>query len=345
MNLDVLKKYLADRKEPKFRFNQIKRAFYQELLAAWEGVTVLPAAFRQTVQESVPWDALSVVKEQTVADTEKILAAGEDDSRIETVLMRHGDDRRTVCVSSQVGCPMACGFCATGQLGLKRNLTRDEIAEQVILFARRLKLEGSRVTNAVVMGMGEPLNNYDAVLAALRLLNDPEAFGLGARQLSLSTCGIVPGILRLAEEPLQLNLAISLHAARDELRSRLMPVNRTYPLAVLMKAVREYLAKTNRRVMFEYLMLRGVNDREQDARDLAQLLGPDFRLVQVNLLTYHPTQTFTASNRTQAEEFLRTLHELGVPATHRKSFGEEIDAACGQLAAGTRTTQHAPRNI
>jgi 23S rRNA (adenine2503-C2)-methyltransferase len=282
---------------------------------------------------SVPWDALSVIKEQTAQDTEKILAACADDLRIETVLMRHGDDRRTVCVSSQVGCPMACGFCATGQLGLKRNLTRDEIAEQVVLFARKLKAEQQRVTNVVVMGMGEPLNNYDAVLGALHLLNDPEAFGLGARHFSLSTCGIVPGILRLAEEPLQLNLAISLHAAHDELRSRLMPANRTYPLVVLMRAVREYMAKTNRRVMFEYLMLRGVNDSEQDARALAELLGPDFRLVQVNLLTYHPTQTFTASDRIQVDAFLRTLHELGVPATHRKTFGEEIDAACGQLAA------------
>ena len=227
---------------------------------------------------------------------------------------------------------MACTFCATGTMGLTRNLTRDEIAEQVLYYVRRLGEKNERVTNVVLMGMGEPLHNYDEVLAALRIMNDPKGMNIGARHLSVSTCGIVPGILRLADEKFQVNLAISLHSAIDEVRSKIMPVNRPYPVAKLMAAVRTYMEKTNRKVMFEYLLLSGINDRPEDARALKRLLGDDLRLVHVNLIKYHNTQAFEGTPKDRRVAFLRELHELGIPATHRITFGEDIDAACGQLA-------------
>jgi len=335
MNLQIVESFLKEKGEPKFRLAQVKRAFYKELAQNWEALTVFPKALRDACGEAMPWDALTIERETRDPHdkTEKLLLACADGAKIEAVLMRHKDDRRTVCISSQVGCPMACGFCATGQGGFKRNLTRDEIAEQVIIFARRLAKEGERVTNVVVMGMGEPMHNYDAVLGALHLLNDGEGFGLGARHMSVSTCGIVPGILKLADEDLQINLAISLHAAMNDKRNTIMPVNRTYPLSHLLDAVQSYMRKTNRRVMFEYLLLRGVNDSIEDARAVAALLGPDYRLVHVNLLTYHPTQGYAPSEHKTADAFLTELHLLGVPATYRKTFGEEIDASCGQLSA------------
>ena len=335
MKLQTVESLLKEKNEPKFRFTQVKRAFYKELALNWEALTVFPKALRDSCSGLIPWDALTIEKETRDPHdgTEKLLCVCHDGAKIETVLMRHHRDRNTVCVSSQVGCPMACAFCATGAQGFKRNLTRDEIAEQVILFARRLAVEGARVTNVVVMGMGEPMHNYDAVIDALRLLNDADGFGLGARHMSVSTCGVVPGILRLADEDLQINLAISLHAAMNEVRDSIMPVNRTYPLSELMRAVHTYMQKTNRRVMFEYVLLDGVNDSIEHARALAALLGDDYRLVHVNLLTYHATKGFAASDRRTADAFLTELHHLGVPATYRKNFGEEIDAACGQLAA------------
>lgn len=334
MNFETLAKTLETRKEPNYRLAQAKRAFYVELCERWEDLSVFPKALREALAAVVPWNALTVVKVQDSSDghTIKTLFSCADGYKIETVLMRHEDERNTVCVSSQVGCAMACSFCATGTMGIKRNLTRDEIVGQVLHYARLLGKRGEHVTNVVLMGMGEPFHNYDEVMAALRILNDHEGFNLGARHMSISTCGIVPGILRLADEPMQVNLAISLHSAIDEKRSRLMPVNKAYPLAKLKDAVRIYMEKTNRRVMFEYLLLQGINDGTQDAEALARWLGPDYRLVHVNLIKYHETEAFKGSERPARFEFLEMLHRLHVPATHRITFGEDIDAACGQLA-------------
>lgn len=334
MKLSLLADVLAQNGEPVYRLNQIKRAFYVENQSSWDQVSVLGKPLRATLAEAVPWDALTVVRSQEGdgGETVKTLLSCADGKNIEAVLMRHQDERNTVCVSSQVGCAMGCTFCATGTMGWIRNLTRDEIIEQVIHYARRLKPSADRVTNVVLMGMGEPLNNYDEVLAALRMLNDPQGFNLGARHMSISTCGIVPGILRLAKEAFQVNLAISLHSAIDEVRAKMMPVNRAYPLAKLMDAVRTYMAETNRKVMFEYLLLSGVNDRPEDARALKRLFGDDVRLVHLNLIKYHNTQAFAGTPKDRRVAFLRELHELGIPATHRITFGEDIDAACGQLA-------------
>ncbi|MBM3204581.1 23S rRNA (adenine(2503)-C(2))-methyltransferase RlmN [Candidatus Uhrbacteria bacterium] len=334
MNFDHVKQFLEERGEPTYRLKQIKQAFYVDLLGSWEEVTVFSKELREVCKQAIPWDALSSVKGQQSphGDTMKTILACADGKKIEAVLMCHEDERNTVCISSQVGCAMACSFCATGTMGLKRNLTRDEIVEQVIHYARVLKAQGERVSNVVFMGMGEPMHNMDEVMAAIRVLNDQTGFCLGARHISISTCGVVPGILRLADEPLQVNLAISLHSAIDEVRSKIMPVNKAYPLVKLMDAVRIYMEKTNRKVMFEYLLLKGINDREQDAVALANLLRNRLRLSHVNLIKYHQTEAFQGTERPDRIAFLDRLHELGIPATHRITFGEDIDAACGQLA-------------
>lgn len=334
MDFKALSTLLAERGEPAYRLAQAKRAFYVDLIPSWDGLTTWSKPLREAAVAAVPWNALEPVKtlEAPHGDTVKTLFACADGQKIEAVLMRHDDGRNTVCVSSQVGCAMACAFCATGTMGLKRNLTAIEIVEQVIYFARWLKPKNERVTNLVLMGMGEPFHNYDNVMQALHILNDHDGFNLGARHMSISTCGIVPGILKLADEDLQVNLAISIHAGTDSVRNKFMPVNKAYPLTKLMPAIRTYMEKTNRKVMFEYLLLDGINDRMEDAEALAHLLGPDYRLVHVNVIKYHPTEAFDATGKQERIAFVHKLHELGVPATHRITFGEDIDAACGQLA-------------
>ncbi len=334
MNLPHLQAFLANNNQPAFRFKQAKRAFYVELLNDWDELSTFPKPLRDQLKAEIPFNEFTVVNVQTSTqgDTVKSLLACRDGKKIEAVLMRHDDDRNTVCVSSQVGCAMACSFCATGTMGLKRNLTSDEIVEQVLHYARWLKPQNQRVTNVVLMGMGEPFHNYDEVIRALRTLNDPEGFNLGARHMSVSTCGIVPGILKLADEPMQVNLAISLHSAIDAQRSKIMPVNNPYPIKKLMDAVHLYMEKTNRKVMFEYLLLDGINDRDEDVRALQALFEDDYRLVHINLIKYHDTQAFQGTPRKDRLDFLNKLHRAGIPATHRITFGEDIDAACGQLA-------------
>ncbi len=334
MNFVDIASYFAEHGYPRYRLDQVKRAYFIDLVSSWDDVTVLSKPMREELKERFPWMAMTTLRVQEAdnGETIKSLLVCQDGSKIETVLMCHEDERNTVCVSSQVGCPMACAFCATGTMGLKRNLTSEEIVEQVLHYARLLKSRGERVTNVVLMGMGEPFHNYDAVMRALRTLNDPTGFNLGARHMSISTCGVVPGILKLADEGFQVNLAISLHSATNEVRSKIMPVNNAYPLEKLMDAVRIYMEKTNRKVMFEYLLLSGINDRPEDARALKRLFGNNVRLVHLNLIKYHNTQAFEGTPKDRRTAFLRELHELGIPATHRVTFGEDIDAACGQLA-------------
>ena len=334
MHFDQLATVLLARAEPSYRLAQIKRAFFVELLSDWSEVSVLSKYLREILAKEVAWTALTHVRVHTSADSEtaKTLFRCEDGKTIEAVLMCHEDERNTVCISSQVGCAMACAFCATGTMGLARNLTSAEIVEQVIHYARLLKTKNETVTNVVLMGMGEPFHNYNEVMKALKMLNDKEGFCFGARRMSISTCGIVPGILRLADEPMQVNLAISLHAGTDAVRSMLMPVNKIYPLAKLMEAVRIYMAKTNRKVMFEYVLLRGINDRQEDAEAVAHLFGEDVRLVHVNVIKYHHTlAAFAGTEGGARTDFVEQLRALGIPATHRVTFGEDIEAACGQL--------------
>jgi 23S rRNA (adenine2503-C2)-methyltransferase len=281
-----------------------------------------------------------LVREQTAEDglTHKVLLRLHDGQQIETVLMRYpesGDSqgRATVCVSTQAGCAVGCPFCATGRMGLLRNLSPGEIVGQVIFFARRCQ-----VTNVVFMGMGEPLLNYDNTWRAIETLNHPRGFGLGARRMTISTSGIVPGIQRLAGEKLQVNLAISLHAPNDRLRNILVPVNRKYPIAALMQACKDYVEKTGRRVSYEYVLLAGVNDTPKLAHELGALLRGT--LSHVNLIPLNPTASaFTRPRHESVLAFQRVVRTYGIATTVRIERGVEISAACGQLTvAGPAAT-------
>lgn len=241
----------------------------------------------------------------------------------------------TVCVSSQVGCAMQCSFCATGAMGFSRNLEVSEILDQVLYFARLLKTTDEKITNVVYMGMGEPFNNYDNMMESVKILNDKDCFNLGARHIAISTCGIVPGIQRFAGENIQINLAISLHAPDDETRTKIMPVGRAYPLGKLMPAVVDYVKKSKRKVMFEYILIAGINDSDSHAKALAALMRQN-KLFHVNLIKYHSSKesVFRAPAEARRKKFFDILKKEGVSVTFRRSFGEDIAGACGQLAGG-----------
>lgn len=314
--------------EPAFRARQVWAGLYERGVGP-DAMTDLPAALRARLTTALP-SALAAVAESVGddGDTVKWLWALPDGREIETVLM-HYPDRSTVCVSTQAGCAMACGFCATGQAGFDRQLTTGEIVEQVV--RARAAAAPRRLSNVVFMGMGEPLANYDATWAAVERLHGD--LGLSARHLTLSTVGIVPGIRRLAEEALPVNLAVSLHAANDELRDELVPINRRYPLDVLHDACADYLAAKNRRLSFEWALIDGVNDRPSDAAELAHY-ARSLR-AHVNLIPLNPTEGYRTRGTApeKVATFARRLQDLGANATIRRNRGTEISAACGQLRA------------
>ena len=338
--------------EPPFRLKQIKKALFFDLIEDWEAATTLSKDLRQKLSKIYAIPEFKTENISTSKDSETVKALFElnDGQKIETVLMKHADGRRTVCVSSQAGCAMNCRFCATGKQGFKRNLTDSEIAAQVLFFARYLKKQNEKVSGVVFMGMGEPFLNYDNVMEAVKILNDKDGFNLGARHISISTCGITEGIEKLADEPLQINLAVSLHSPNDELRSKLMPINSAYPIQSVLSAVDDYIKKTKRRVMFEYLMIDGVNDSQPQAEELGKLLihsllfgnqknfaRPERRYYFVNLISFNPVghTSFKPSPGRKIQKFKEVLQNLGVDVTQRYRFGKEIKAACGQLAAKT----------
>jgi len=317
---------------PRFRLAQIYRAAAKELRHSFSEVTVLPVALRTALAERMKLSSVELVHEATSGDgqTTKFLFALADGKEIEAVLMRHKGGRTTACISSQAGCALKCDFCATGQGGFFRHLTSLEIFDQAVFVARRARDEGTSLTNLVFMGMGEPFLNYDAVMDSIAMLNDGDGFNLGARHITVSTAGVVPGIDRFRGEGVQVNLAISLHAPDDALREKIMPINKKWPIRVLMKAVREYIAATNRKVFYEYLMLAGVNDRADDAKQLADLLGGP--LHHVNLIPYNATDApYGSSSPAAMRRFQDLLRERGVPSTVRHTMGSDIAAACGQL--------------
>jgi len=319
--------------QPKYRAGQIWQGLYQNLWDSAEEFTVLPKPLREKLAEDFTFSALQPGRILNSADQEttKTLFWLPDQKAIEAVLMRY-DRRRTLCISSQAGCAMGCVFCATGQMGFKRNLSSGEIVEQVLYYARMLRDEGLDVTNVVLMGMGEPFHNYANVMAAIDRLNDPEGFNMGARRFTISTVGLVPMIRKFAAEKRQVNLAISLHAAEDERRSALMPVNRNYPIDELIQACREYVEITGRRVTFEWALIAGENDTIDEARRLAALLKG--LLCHVNLIPLNPTQKYAGqgSPRERVEAFAGVLERAGIPATIRMRRGMDIQAGCGQLA-------------
>jgi 23S rRNA (adenine2503-C2)-methyltransferase len=344
---------LAGWGEPAFRAAQIERWIYQSLSVRFDEMTDLPNSLRSRLKDSARIGSLRPLKEQRSANgqTRKVLFELEDGQTVESVLMLYADapdssesippqddhydsKRRTACVSTQVGCPIGCPFCATGQAGFVRNLTVGEIVDQVLYFAREIR-DTTRVTmpltNIVIMGMGEPLMKFEVTRLALEALTDPSRFGLGARRITVSTSGLIPGMNRLAGLHSQVNLAVSLHAADDELRDVLVPINRRYPLGELIQACRDYVERTHRRVTFEYALMQGVNDGIDQARALARLLKG--LLCHVNLIPLNPTAD-SAYRRSPYEKvigFERVMREAGVSTTLRVEKGIEIEAGCGQL--------------
>ena len=325
-----VEKALKNRGEPSYRLGQAYGALCGGLIRDWEEATALPKGLRAALSAEAPAAVLELTRASRATDgTRKYLFKTHDRHLIETVMIPE-KDRRTVCISTQVGCAMGCTFCATGLLGIKRNLKAREIAEQVFVAARDVAPE--RITNVVVMGMGEPFLNYKETLLALKVLNDKAGFNLAARSIAASTSGLVDKIRRFADEPEQFHLAISLHTPFEEQRKEIMPVASRHSIPELMDAARYYVEKTHRKLFFEYTLLAGVNDQPRHVEALSSLL--DHPLYHLNLLRFNWTDTgFAATPKREAKEFLRYARELGLPATLRPSRGQDIDAACGQLAA------------
>jgi 23S rRNA (adenine2503-C2)-methyltransferase len=350
-NLSDLKSLFADLAEPSYRADQIWQGLYKNFWNTPEEFTNLPKTLREQLGQLLRFEELKPVSYLDSSDTQtrKTLFQLHDNRVIEAVLMKYGDPasfpspigrgargegkiRRTLCISSQAGCAMGCVFCATGQMGYKRNLSSGEIVAQVMYYARMLHELGENVTNVVVMGMGEPFHNYDNTLAAIDRLNDPAGYNFSARRFTISTVGLVPMIRRFADEKRQVNLAVSLHAADDEERSKILPVNRKYPIAELLEACRYYVSQTGRRVTFEWALIAGVNDTEEVARRLAARLKG--LLCHVNAIPLNPTTGYhgRATTRQGAARFKETLEQAGIPCTIRMRRGIDIQAGCGQLA-------------
>ncbi|GIW14008.1 MAG: putative dual-specificity RNA methyltransferase RlmN [Tepidiforma sp.] len=323
---------------PRYRADQVLHAAYRELAGGFEEMRLLPAGLRKELGERLTLSPAREVRRVVSDDglTTKLLLEMPDGTLIETVLMEYppsragGRRRSTVCVSTQAGCAMGCVFCATGQMGFERNLGAGEIVAQVVHLARLLRARGEHVTNVVFMGMGEPLANYAATMRAVRILTDPRAFGLGQRHVTISTVGVIRGIDRLAEEGLQVGLAISLHAPNDALRRRLVPTAGPHSVRELMAAAKRYFERTGRRVTFEYALIAGENDSDETARELVRLVRGSG--AHVNLIPVNPTAGgFRRPSRQRVLAFERILREGGVNCTVRVEKGTEISAACGQL--------------
>lgn len=328
MNLNNLEKVLE--KEPQYRQKQANLAVFVNLIEDWQSATFFSQQLRQELNKQCP---LSIQAETLVSKTKdsiKTRISLKDGLKVESVLMRHQDGRNTVCVSCQVGCALGCQFCATGKMGFKRNLDYFEIIEQVLFFARYLKRENKKISNIVFMGMGEPFLNYENVLKAIRILNDKEGFNIGARNISISTAGITEGIEKLSKEGLQVNLAVSLHAPNDKLRTQIMPINKEYTIEKVLKSVDKYIKITKRKVMFEYLLIKDVNDSDQCAEELIKLMRRP--LYFLNLILYNSTGDFKPSSAKRVEEFKKILKKAGVNFSQRHRFGDDIKAACGQFA-------------
>ena len=324
MDLNLLEETLAARGEPAYRTGQVWQWAAQGA-SGYGAMTNVPAALRQALEEDVPFSTLEVQTEARSRDgTLKTLFSTHDGHPVEAVLMTYRDGRRSLCLSSQSGCPLTCTFCATGQMRFRRNLTASEIVDQALHFRRT-----GTLSHAVFMGMGEPMLNLDHVLGAALKLPD---LGVTHRRTTVSTVGWLPGLTRFVDTVAQpIRLALSLHAPDDALRSKLMPVNDRYPLADVLTECRRYVTLRRRKVFVEYVMLAGVNDRVEQARQLASLL--DSRSFKVNLIPYNPTGAFDGSSRKAIDAFKNVLDRAGLPATVRLTRGRDIDAACGQLAA------------
>ncbi len=334
---------LVERHElPCYRSAQLREAFFKHNLATFGEITTLPKAVRRALESHGP---AMVVQPHTVLVSRdkrahKALLRLEDGQLVETVMLNPKPGLWSCCISSQVGCLMKCSFCATGLMGLTRNLSSEEITDQVLFWRQYItsKRMAARLRNVVYMGMGEPFHNKGHVFESLRELTNPDTFAIGDRNISVSTCGLIPPIYEMADTFPQVNLAISLHAATDELRRRLMPVNKAYPLAELRQAIGYHMERTNRKLFFEYILLAGENDSADHARDLVAYLRQFERrqLVHVNLIVFNPTETpHGPSSRETARAFRNVVAGNGFQVTIRRNLGRDIQGACGQLALKT----------
>ncbi|MED0714506.1 23S rRNA (adenine(2503)-C(2))-methyltransferase RlmN [Aeribacillus composti] len=331
-----LKEWLEQQGEKSFRAAQIFDWLYKKRAASFDEMTNLPKSLKEALAEHFDLTTLKTIVKQTSKDgTMKFLFELHDGYSIETVLMRHNYGN-SVCVTTQVGCRIGCTFCASTLGGLKRNLSAGEIVAQVIKVQQILDEIGERVSHVVIMGIGEPFDNYEEMMSFLKIINDEKGLNIGARHITVSTSGIIPKIYQFADENLQINLAISLHAPSTELRTKLMPINKAFKLPDLMKAVKYYIDKTGRRISFEYGLFGGVNDQVEHALELAELIK-DLKC-HVNLIpvNYVPERNYVRTSKNQIFRFERTLKEQGINVTIRREHGHDIDAACGQLRAKER---------
>ena len=324
---EELEQYFLTINEKKFKALQIFEWLYQKKERNIANFSNIKKEIRERLQKDFSFDLPTIVKREIDEDVEKFLFKLSDNEHIEAVLMRHNYGL-SVCVSSEVGCNMGCRFCESGRLKKVRNLEAYEMVGQIIQIEKEIN---ERIKSVVIMGIGEPLDNYQNVMNFIKIINDPKGLAIGARHITLSTCGLIPKIKELSTFPLQINLAISLHAPNDELRSSLMPINKAYPLKDVIAAVKEYIEKTNRRVTMEYILLKDVNDSIACAHELATLLkGMN---VYVNLIPYNETNhlEFKKSSKKAIDAFYQTLQKEKINVTVRREFGSKISAACGQL--------------
>ncbi|MBO7615106.1 MAG: 23S rRNA (adenine(2503)-C(2))-methyltransferase RlmN [Bacilli bacterium] len=335
LEMEKLKKLMVEEGQKPFRAVQLYTWIYEKKATSFDEMSDISLKFREVLKEKYSLDLPKIFTKQVSSDgTIKLLLELNDGKKVECVLMRYNYGC-AVCVSSQVGCNMACSFCSSGILGKQRNLAPEEMVGQILTINKLLEEEGKgqRVTHIVVMGTGEPFDNYDNVMDFVRIVNNQKGLAIGARHITVSTCGLVEGIKKYAREGLQTNLAISLHAPNNELRNQLMKVNKAYPLEVLMEAIKEYEAIANRRVTYEYLLIQDVNDNKENAEELIKLIKGT--MGYVNLIPYNETNKndYKRPSGNRIHAFLDWLIKGGVNATIRKEFGSDIDAACGQLKA------------
>lgn len=333
--LPKLEELMLSLDEKKYRATQLFKWIYEKRVTTFDEMTDVSKKFREVLNRDFCIVKPKIFLKQHSQDgTIKLLLELEDGNKIETVLMRYNYGN-VACVTSEVGCNMGCAFCASGLLKKKRELKVSELVGQILVLDDLLQEEGNneRITHVVVMGTGEPFDNYDNVMGFIRILNHPHGFAIGARHITVSTCGLVPMIEKYANEGIQINLAISLHAPNDEIRNKIMPISRKYPIDELMKAVKYYEQTAGRRVTFEYILLKGINDSTDNARELTKLIKGT--LAYVNLIPYNPVNEmkYQRSDEKSVHNFMDTLMKLGVNVTVRKEFGTDIDAACGQLRA------------
>jgi len=334
-DISSLEKEMLSRGESRYRAAQLFGWIYGKKVYDFSKMTDVSKSFRAVLEKEYCLSLPSIFLEEDAKDgTVKLLLQMEDGAKVEAVLMRYNYGN-VACVSSQVGCNMGCAFCASGLLKKTRNLETYEMVGEVLALNSILAKEGESIDHVVVMGTGEPFDNFDNVMRFLHILNDPKAFNIGARRLTVSTCGIVPGIRKYAEDPLQINLAVSLHAPNDAIRTQIMPIARAYPLDQLIDALKYYEEKSGRRITFEYILIKGVNDSLACADELADLIHDNQLFAYVNLIPYNPVKEkpYARSPREQITLFHDRLMKRGINATVRKEFGTDIDAACGQLRA------------